>query len=209
MSPPPSGLPVGGGGWDTTMPPPTTHCPFVVLIDSREQKPWTFLDIKTTPSQEDSPTWDVATERAYLARHIDGTYLGLADYSIKHLAGCVAVERKSMADAHSTLLGWRSKRAQFESELGNLAHFEHCAVIVECSLGTLLAEAPQWGVKTAAENRTSLRGTVLSWAMDYRVPWLFCDSPRMAEVMAFRLLERAWRKCRHLLPKELRHGNQG
>ena len=187
--------------------PPIKPCPFTILRDRQEKVGfWTFEHIKLKPTQEESPEWIVTVEETSLRINIDKQYYGKGDYTIKGMRGVVAIERKSMNDCHNTLLGWQHKRQQFEAELNNLACMEHPAVIVEATLFDVLQNAPQWGAKTAAENREVCRGTIISWQQVYRVPWYFCGvegdpekSRRLAEVFCFRLLERAWRKSRHLL----------
>ncbi len=188
-------------------PPTTKLCPFTILRDKQEKVGfWTFEHIKVTPSDPDSPEWAIEVRDISLRRNINGAYYGFGDYCIAGLWGVVGVERKSMADAHNTLLGWKHKRRQFEAELSNLAFMEHACVIVEASLFDMLQYAPSYGIKTMAENREAIRGTIISWTQQYRVPWYFCGkesdadkSRRLAEVFAFRFLERAWRKSKHLL----------
>ena len=57
-----------------------------------------------------------------------------------------------------------------------------------------LKDAPEWGIKTAAENRVILHRSIIAWAQDYRVPFFFAGSRRTAEVTTFRFFERYWRK---------------
>jgi tryptophan-rich sensory protein len=84
------------------------------------------------------------------------------------------------------VLGWGDRRERFNRELANLASMESAAVIVECEMSTLLANAPERGVKTAAENRKLLFRQILAWQQQYRVPWIFCDGRHMAEIAAYR-----------------------
>jgi hypothetical protein len=41
-----------------------------------------------------------------------------------------------------------------------------------------------------------LHRSLIAFQQDYRVPWIFSDSRRMAEIDAFRWLERWWKKQR-------------
>jgi len=181
--------------------------PWIALIDSGEQYPFRFVGLKADSDDDYRPLL-VRTEQKHL-----GTSMG--DYSIAvplgdssqvgsvpftgmmsrdYYIGQVSVERKSLEDAHGTILGWGERRERFERELASLAAMRMAAVVVECSFGVLLANAPEWGVKTAAQNRKILHRQVLAWQQEYRVPWLFCDNRGLAEVTTFRLLERFYRK---------------
>lgn len=174
--------------------------PFTVLIDTREQTPWGFRGLRADADKDCRPL-AIKTEFKCLGD-------GLGDYAIKELEGQIAIERKSMADGHGTILGWaprgdsnsedreedRGRRERFKEELANLAKMEFAAVVVEASFGQFVKQAPEWGVKTAAENAKQLFRCVLSWQQRYRgVHWVFCDSRADAEVTAFRILERFWR----------------
>ena len=114
----------------------------------------------------------------------------------------VLIERKSLDDAHGAFLGWGRRRERFELELENLASFDCAAVVVECSFATLISGAPSRGKKTRGENAKILHRQILAWQQDYRVPWHFCDDRRLAEITAFRILERFWKKRNH--QKQLR-----
>jgi len=184
-------------------------CPFTVLIDTGEQQPFTFQGIKTDASQGGKPLI-VPTEWECLGRHPDS----LGDYSIAGGKGRCHIERKSMDDAQGTLLGWEGRRERFECELQNLSEIECGVVIVECSRTMLFANAPgcdhadpsrRRGTKTVSQNAKALHRTVNAFQQDYRVQWIFSDSRRMAEIDAFRWLERWWKKQRER-DKEVQKG---
>lgn len=164
-------------------------CPFTILIDSAEQSPWTFQGLRSDADRDNRPL-DVPTRWQCLGRFPQSN----GDYSLDGYIGRVGIERKSMDDAHGTILGWDGRRERFEQELRNLQAMEAAAVIVECSFSDLLNHAPDRGKKTKAQNAKSIHRSVLAFTQDYRVPWLFCDGRRMAEVTAFRFLERFHRK---------------
>ena len=91
----------------------------VVLVDSREQRPWSFENLET--------------ER--------GT-LDTGDYSIRGLTHLVAVERKSLDD----LLGCIGRdRDRFKRELARMRGFRFRALLVEATLEEI--EAGQWRSK--------------------------------------------------------------
>lgn len=158
-------------------------CPFTVLVDVQEKHPFSFSEI----TGANGIPMLVPTQWKAL-----GTARG--DYSIAGHEGRVHVERKSLDDAHGTILGWGERRERFVAELENLAAMESAAVVLETSVDELLATAPQHGKRTASENRKTLFRQILAWQQDYRVPWFFAGSRQLAEVATFRVLERYWRQ---------------
>lgn len=181
-------------------------CQFTILVDTAEQAPFTFQNIYADADRHGrelviSP--GVNLVRQCLGRHPNS----LGDYSLQGFVGRCHVERKSMDDAHGTILGFTKKvdgvpqsdfgrRERFERELANLANIEAGCVVVECSLGELLQSAPEYdlGRKTGRCNRKILSRSINAWLQDYGVPWLFCDDRRHAELATFRWLERFWKK---------------
>jgi hypothetical protein len=159
----------------------------IILIDVMEQHPWTFSNIRAD-ADRGGQIIDVQTQRAAL-----GPSFG--DYSVLDYQGRCHLERKSVEDAHGTILGWGERRDRFQRELENLSTLECSAVVVECSLQHLIATAPSHGKKSSGENAKILFRQVLAWQQDFRVPWLFCDGRRMAEIATFRILERFWRNA--------------
>jgi len=163
-----------------------------------EQHPFSFEGVRA-----DISDMNTAQRQAFKSGAWDGSIsvqtkfrsLGASngDYSIEGFEGRCHLERKSMEDAQGTILGWGDRRERFQRELANLAQMESAAVVVECSFGDLLAQAPEHGKKTAAENRKILFRQVLAWQQQYRVPWIFCDSRSMAEITAYRWLDRFFR----------------
>lgn len=183
--------------------------PFTILIDTAEQHGFTFTDIHADADRRNRllvVTPGINLIRESLGRHPNS----LGDYSIAGYVGRCHVERKSMDDAHGTILGWtegggdHNRRERFEQELANLSNVECAAVVVECTLGELLARAPEYdqGRKTAACNRKILHRSIIAYMQDYPgVAWFFCDHRRHAEVTTFRFLERYYEKHR---PKKRR-----
>ncbi len=169
-------------------------CPFTIITDSQEKHPFTFGNL-LTDSEHDYRPLTVRTTWQSLGN-------GMGDYSIIGGEGRVHVERKSAGDAHGTFLGFntenkgddKTRRDRFEVELTNLATVEAAAVVVECSRGHLIRSAPAWGRKSADENAKILFRQIMAWEMDYRVPFVFCDDRRLAEIYTFRFLWRYWEK---------------
>lgn len=156
-------------------------CPFAIAVDSKEQVPFVFADIHAGASQGYK---NIVVET--IVKNLGPTH---GDYSMVGFEGTIHIERKSMDDAHGTLLGWGERRERFEQTLAFLSSIEFGAVVVECTLGSLLANAPEHGRKTKTENRRSLNQTILAWMRRYSVQWLFCDTRGLAETETFRLFE--------------------
>lgn len=163
-----------------------------------EQHPFSFKGVRADVSDMNTAQrrlfedgqWDGSIEVQTKFRALGASN---GDYSLEGFEGRCHLERKSMDDCHGTVLGWGDRRERFQRELANLSQMESAAVVIECSFGDLLAHAPEHGVKTAAENRKILFRQILSWQQRYRVPWIFCDSRSMAEIVAFRWLEKFFR----------------
>lgn len=177
---------------------------FTIIIDSAEQHAFTFTGLREDAAKDYAPIV-VPTIRQSLGRYPNS----LGDYSLVGGIGRCHIERKSMDDAHSTILGFNDgHRVRFESELANLSKIESAAVVVECSLEDLLKNAPQYGVKTPQQNAKTLFRSILAYQNDYKVPWIFADDRRLAEQATYWWLHRWWEK--NLKPKgqELRRLNQ-
>ncbi len=175
----------------------TIACPFPVYIDTAETQPYPFTGLKADAAQKNKL---ITIEKIWqcLGRYPNS----LGDYS--NWIGRCHVERKSLEDAHGTLLGWGERRERFESELTNLAAIEAGAVIFECSFDDLILFAPAHGKKTAEQNAKALHRTVIAYQQDYKVPFIFCNGRRMAELTTFRWMERFWRKQQEKIKAESR-----
>lgn len=171
-----------------------------VVIDTAEQQPFGFTGIKADAARG-GRLIEVETVRRCLGRHPDSR----GDYSLEPigLVDCFGpswcyVERKSLEDCQSTLLGFGDgHRARFESELSNLSAVIRAGgaalVVVECDLAALLSNLPPGSTKPAATVAKSLHRSVVSLWREYGVPWAFCGSRRLAEITTFRFLESFWK----------------
>ncbi len=166
-------------------------CPFVVLVDSAEQEPFEFKGLKCGIQGKDNrKPLLVKTQWQSLGRHPNQ----LGDYSIEGYVGRVHVERKSIDDCQQTILGFDGARDRFERELHNLTHIEAPLIVVEGSLTQVIGETNgRRKTKPSVQSRQLLR-SIVAFQQDYAVPWMFCDSRRMAEIVTFRFFERYWRK---------------
>lgn len=168
--------------------------PFTILVDSMEQQPFTFENIRADRSQGEGLLHIPTKWKALGIRHSRDNYEPRGDYSIDGLEGFVHVERKGLGDAHNTILSYGDREKRFIRELENLATMPFACVVIEASLGELIKQAPSWGKRSARENAKVLHRRVISWTQDHGVQWLFCDTRRLAEITTFRFLARAYRE---------------
>ena len=160
-------------------------CPFTILIDKQEKKPFTFEAIKGD-SRQQYKLLNIPTESAHLGA-------GMGDYSIKGYEGRIHIERKSCDDFIGTLLGYGVRWNRFERELANLEQMEEAAVVVECSLEHALDECFETAHRSVDSNRKTVFRKYLALSHDYRVPWHFLPSRQHAEKTTFLILQRWWR----------------
>ena len=154
--------------------------PFKILVDTREQFPYTF----------DGITADAKQKYAPLAITTDWHTLKTGDYSIAGFENDVCVERKSLEDLYSTL---GQRREQFKAEHERMAMMQvfggACCVVIEADWPTILYSPPEF---SRLVPKVVFR-TYLAWQQRYRIPWIAVTDRRMAEITAFRFLERFWR----------------
>lgn len=161
-------------------------CPFLILVDSAEQEPFTFQGMRCDADQEYRPLV-VHTERRSLGRHPDS----LGDYTTDGAIGRCHVERKSLDDLRGTLLGWNanggdSRRERFECELANMDRLAEALVIIEGSYPDFLAGARATATRQPQENAKILHRSVRSLMRRYRgVQWMFAGTRRLAEKFVF------------------------
>jgi DNA excision repair protein ERCC-4 len=159
---------------------PVTFAP-VVVIDTREQSPYSFAGLKADAS-------DGGGELIITTRR--GT-LRSGDYSVRGHERRVAVERKSLADLYGTL---GSGRDRFERELQRLAGYHYAAVVVEAEWSEILTAPPP---RSKLNPKTIFR-SVLAWQQRYpAVHWWMVAGRAMGEVTTFRILERFVKEQTH------------
>ena len=166
---------------------------FTVVVDTREQAPWKFKNIKgdksdsvrvktplgPKPSRLVVPTLIVSTTRKAMKT---------GDYSIEGLEDRVAIERKSLEDLFGCVGGDRNR---FEKQLSRLNEMEFGAMVIEADWQRVLRGLPQSQLKP----KTVLR-SVIAWQMNYfpNIHWWFAPGVRLAELFSFRMLDRFWKK---------------
>jgi DNA excision repair protein ERCC-4 len=150
--------------------------PYTIVIDSREQAPYRFTASLRGPRG-----------RLYA---VQTTVSGLAsgDYSLVGMESRVAVERKSLADAYSTL---GQGRARFIRELQRLNTLEFAAIVIEADWTTIMTDPP-------ARSRLlpkTVFASVCAWQQRYsRVHWWAVPGRDVGEAVTIRILDRFWRE---------------
>ena len=134
-----------------------------ILIDTREQRPFTF----------EHERYDVQIQ--------PGTLI-TGDYSLRGLEDKVAVERKSLPDLVQCL---GRERERFERELQRGAALDAFAVVVEGSWSDLAN-----GNFRSQLNPHAACQSVLAFMSRYRVPFLFAGSRAAAEYVTWGFLRR-------------------
>lgn len=143
--------------------------PQTVIVDTREQTPFHFLNIDP---------WSIVP--------LTHVALSTGDYSMRGYESRVTIERKSISDFLSSIIG---DRARFEREFERMAAMEFAAVVVEGELSEVLEHSRS---KTKI-NTDSILGTLDSWRIRYGVHWVFCMGRRHAEINTLTMLYQFWR----------------
>lgn len=145
-----------------------------MLIDTREQTPWTFESI----------TIGVGCGKKDLQLSINTKKLDCGDYSIEGMEDRVAIERKSMADLYGTLSRGRSR---FIRELAKLNQLEFAAVIVEAEWSEAMMSPPE----RSRLLPVCVDGMINAWMIRFpRVHWVWCPGRYIASKRCFKLLDR-------------------
>ena len=116
------------------------------------------------------------------AQPIRVTTLRTGDYSVEGLADVVSIERKSLADLFGCI---GQSRKRFERELGRLAALKYGAIVIETSLGSVLA-----GPNYSQVHPNAAFGSLMAWSVRWRLPVFFCDSRELAAMTVMKLLEK-------------------
>jgi len=137
-----------------------------IIIDTREQAPWSFSDA-------------VGTERATL---------DAGDYSVVGLTATVAIERKSIDDLVGSVTAGRER---FMACCDRLSRLDFAAIVIEAALEDVLA-----GVYRSRTRPQSVLGTMLAIHADHGVATIWAGSRSNAANICERLLTRLWRNAR-------------
>lgn len=136
-----------------------------MLVDSREQKPWSF--------DERQVRIEVAT-------------LQEGDYTVAGLKGRVVIERKSLGDAVQTVIhNW----LRFRKELNRLSGYDMALIVVEADIGMVYRHEYESEASPA-----SVLGRVNGIMLDHSIPVVFWGDRELAANMAHRFLLMASKK---------------
>lgn len=158
--------------------------PFTILVDSREQHPFTFVGHLADSDQGHRP----------LLVPVEHTHLGDShgDYAIKGMDDCF-IERKSLDDAQGTFLAHGDRRDAWLATLEFLASIKTAAVIIEATYKRVCFDIKARGQRSQHTLAVTLHRQVLAWQQDYRVPFIFCDTRRFAEETTLQIMRRHYR----------------
>ena len=149
--------------------------PLRVVVDSREQAPFTFSGLPV---------------------EVEVGALEAGDYSVRGFERRVAVERKALGDLVGCL---GADRQRFERELARLRGYDEAAVVVEAP-----AVALRTGRYLGRLDSGAAWQSVLAFSMRYRMPFIFCADRADAEAVTFDLLRHyardRWRELQALAP---------
>lgn len=142
-----------------------------IVVDTREQKPYTFAETKLGGN-----TVGIQTIRKTLTT---------GDYSLEGLEDRITVERKEVNDFYQSIT---NNRQRFENEVSRLSCFERAAIVVEGEFTTVTVPA-FYGKRISGE---AVTGTVASWFIRYGVPFWFLRYREDAQRFTLKLLIKFW-----------------
>jgi ERCC4-type nuclease len=134
---------------------------FTIIIDSREQMPYLFID------------YPCSTKRRGLST---------GDYSIENHEGEICIERKSKSDLYSSL---GNGRKRFEKEFSRMRDYGFKALVIESSLQDTLTPPPR-----SRMNPNSVYASIISWGIRYGVHIFFADNRQLAENLIYQIFDK-------------------
>lgn len=155
----------------------TELLPFRIVVDTREQSPWSFRDVI---DQHDKQRWLMVATTTRAA-------LKSGDYSIEGYEDEFVIERKSPDDAIGSLSYGRQR---FFRE-----HERMRAIVDGGGFACVMVEEPLTSIAKILRERdgkfTFLQfyKSWISWTAQFRVPWFFYETRRQAEVTALFLMK--------------------
>ena len=133
-----------------------------LIIDTREQSPYTFKKYDVEPSRGTLPT---------------------GDYSLPGFEDRAALERKSLDDLVGCLMG--GNRERFERELARAAHYDLFAVVVEASLD----DVSKGRYQSKMTSHAALQ-SIVTFQVRYRIPFIWAGNRSGGEYMVHALLSK-------------------
>lgn len=155
--------------------------PMTLLVDSREQRPWSFAGIS----------------RHVVAVNRKTVTLETGDYSVEVFgattnADRIVIERKSLADFYGSVGGGRHR---FELEMSRMASYGYAALVIEASVD-MLASPNAYLEHPTRVNPKSALCSLIAWSTRFGVHlWTaptgtLAECRQAAQQFAWRLLER-------------------
>lgn len=138
----------------------------LILIDSREQLPFSFSKYGVSTAVEGLP---------------------VGDYSLPGFQDWAAVERKNLEDLISCLMG--ENRARFERELTKGRSYDLFAVVVEAPL----LAVSQGRYRSEMKAHAALQ-SIITFQVRYRVPFVWAGNRAGAEYVTYSLLAKYLRE---------------
>ena len=157
---------------------PITESPFCVIIDTREQLPYTWPNLRA----------DANEGGQLLQVHNRRETLQAGDYSIDGYARMVTVERKSKEDLASTLTHGRRR---FNAEMERLREYDAAWIVCEAELSELFKGVP-WAPNFRA--RTIVRSAMFFQLRYPKIHWWAVPGRAVAENVTYQLLRSWWRE---------------
>jgi DNA excision repair protein ERCC-4 len=133
-----------------------------ILIDTREKLPFTFA------------RYEVATDTASLP---------VGDYSLPGFEDYIAIERKSLDDLISCLMGENRKR--FERELQRATAFDVFAIVVEANW----TDVSRGHYRSQMKSQSALQ-SIITFQVRYRVPFVWAGNRDGAEYTTYWMLQK-------------------
>jgi ERCC4-type nuclease len=146
------------------MPKPHPKKPIPLVVDTREQKPFTFGSIDPQPE-------------------IVVKALETGDYSIVGMEDRVTIERKSLADLFGSC---GQGRDRFEREIMRMSEFHYAAIVCESDWRTILKSPPPH----CRLNPKTILASMVAWEQRYGIHFWACPGRQFAERLTYRLLDR-------------------
>jgi ERCC4-type nuclease len=128
--------------------------------------------------------------------------LPLGDYSIPGFEDRVAVERKTLDDLISCLMG--ENRRRFERELARGRFYELFAVVVEASLASLAGGRYRSEMKAHAALQS-----IIAFQVRYRVPFVWAGSRAAAEYFTYWFLSKYRREVSERFKRAIKTESKG
>ena len=158
--------------------------PPLIVVDTREQTPWTFKR-------------GLVVERFGCEFPTQTATLDTGDYSVAGLEDRVRIERKSLADFVTSVT---KERERFWRELERLAAFPVKGVVIEGAIREVEAMGTSGSrLRSQARPQAVIASATAIW-VDFGIPVSWAGHRDLAEYTAAWALRRVW--LRHLKSKE-------